>query len=114
MILHVSIIEGGSSGNCAGGKGKRRMGMGLTSLSRDPINGRKIRGKRNAVSSQAGCSGDSAPYHAPGIEKKEIFEDDLDREGFVNRMGKLALETRTKIYAWSLITNHVLCCAQHK
>jgi putative transposase len=49
-----------------------------------------------------------------GIEKKEIFEDALDREGFVNRMGKLALETRTKIYAWSLITNHVLCCAQHK
>jgi putative transposase len=49
-----------------------------------------------------------------GIEKKQIFDDDLDREGFVNRMGKLALETRTKIYAWSLITNHVLCCAQHK
>jgi putative transposase len=44
-----------------------------------------------------------------GIEKKQIFDDDLDREGFVNRMGKLALETRTKIYAWSFMTNHVLC-----
>jgi putative transposase len=44
-----------------------------------------------------------------GIEKKQIFDDDLDREGFVNRMGKLALETRTKIYAWSFMINHVLC-----
>ena len=44
-----------------------------------------------------------------GIEKKQIFDDDLDREGFVNRMGKLALESRTKIYAWSLMTNHFLC-----
>jgi len=31
-----------------------------------------------------------------GIEKKQIFDDDLDREGFVNRMWKLALETRGK------------------
>ncbi len=41
-----------------------------------------------------------------GIEKRQIFDDDLDRETFVNRMGQLALETGTKIYAWSLMTNH--------
>jgi len=41
-----------------------------------------------------------------GIEKKRIFDDDLDREEFVSRMGKLALETKTKIYAWSLLNNH--------
>jgi REP element-mobilizing transposase RayT len=41
-----------------------------------------------------------------GIEKRQIFDDDLDRETFVNRMGQLALETKTKIYAWSLMTNH--------
>jgi len=41
-----------------------------------------------------------------GIEKKPIFADDLDREGFICRMGKLALETGTKIYAFSLMTNH--------
>ena len=41
-----------------------------------------------------------------GIEKRQIFDDNLDRETFVNRMGQLALETKTKIYAWSLLTNH--------
>jgi REP element-mobilizing transposase RayT len=41
-----------------------------------------------------------------GIEKKPIFDDDLDREAFVKRMGDLILETGTKIYAWSLMTNH--------
>jgi putative transposase len=41
-----------------------------------------------------------------GIEKRQIFDDDLDREAFINRMGHLALETGTKIYAWSLMKNH--------
>jgi putative transposase len=41
-----------------------------------------------------------------GIEKRKIFDDDPDRETFVSRMGQLALETKTKIYAWSLLTNH--------
>jgi REP element-mobilizing transposase RayT len=41
-----------------------------------------------------------------GIEKRRIFGDDLDRENLVSRMGQLALETKTKIYAWSLLTNH--------
>ena len=40
------------------------------------------------------------------IEKRHIFGDDLDRENLVNRMVQLALETKTKIYAWSLLTNH--------
>ncbi len=41
-----------------------------------------------------------------GIERKPIFDDDLDREEFVRRMGNLSLETQTKIYAWSLLANH--------
>lgn len=41
-----------------------------------------------------------------GIERRQIFDDDLDRGTFVDRLGQLALETRTKIYAWSLMTNH--------
>ena len=41
-----------------------------------------------------------------GIEKRQIFDDDLDREMFVKRMGQLAVETKTKIYAWSLLANH--------
>jgi REP-associated tyrosine transposase len=42
-----------------------------------------------------------------GIEKRQILDDNLDRETFVNRMGQLALETKTTIYPWSLITNNV-------
>jgi REP element-mobilizing transposase RayT len=41
-----------------------------------------------------------------GIEKRKLFDDDLDRETFVKRMGQLAIETKTRIYAWSLLTNH--------
>lgn len=42
-----------------------------------------------------------------GIEKTPIFVDDLDRKGFVTRMGQVAMETGMRIYAWSLMTNHV-------
>jgi REP element-mobilizing transposase RayT len=41
-----------------------------------------------------------------GIEKRFIVVDDDDRENFVVRMGDLALETGTSIYAWALMTNH--------
>ena len=34
-----------------------------------------------------------------GIEKRQIFDDDLERESFVNCMAQLAVETKTKIYA---------------
>lgn len=41
-----------------------------------------------------------------GIEKKSIFDDDLDPKRFIGRIGKLATERKTKIHAWSLMTNH--------
>lgn len=41
-----------------------------------------------------------------GIEKKPIIIDDADRADFVRRMGQIALETKTPIYAWALMTNH--------
>jgi REP element-mobilizing transposase RayT len=41
-----------------------------------------------------------------GIEKKEIVSDKYDKADFVKRMGELAQETGTSIYAWSLMTNH--------
>jgi hypothetical protein len=41
-----------------------------------------------------------------GIERKEIVKDDYDRQNFVYRKGTIALETRTLIYAWTLMTNH--------
>jgi len=42
-----------------------------------------------------------------GIEQRSIFSDQRDRKNFITRMGELALETDTKIYAWSLMPNHV-------
>lgn len=41
-----------------------------------------------------------------GIEKRRIVDDGKDRENFVKRMGVIALESTTTIYAWALMTNH--------
>lgn len=41
-----------------------------------------------------------------GIEKREIVSDDHDRDTFIARLGKTALETDTGIYAWALMNNH--------
>ncbi len=41
-----------------------------------------------------------------GIEKKPIVKDDADRGDFVSRLGRLALETRTSVFAWALMHNH--------
>ena len=41
-----------------------------------------------------------------GIEKRRIFDDDEDKQGFLSRLDGLVTETGTRIYAWSLMTNH--------
>jgi REP element-mobilizing transposase RayT len=41
-----------------------------------------------------------------GINKRRIVDDIADRKNFVKRMGELAAETKTTIYAWALMTNH--------
>jgi REP element-mobilizing transposase RayT len=41
-----------------------------------------------------------------GIEKGRIVKDDEDRARFVSRMGTLAKQTGTAIYAWALLSNH--------
>ena len=41
-----------------------------------------------------------------GIERRQIFKDDTDRDNFVKRLGKILLETKTPCYAWALIPNH--------
>jgi REP element-mobilizing transposase RayT len=41
-----------------------------------------------------------------GIERREIVDSDKDREDFATRMGSIALDTETSIYAWALMTNH--------
>jgi len=41
-----------------------------------------------------------------GIEKRPIVDDPKDRKDFVSRMGHIASETDTMIYAWALMPNH--------
>ncbi len=41
-----------------------------------------------------------------GIEKKPIADDDVDRNNFVERMGRLSQELETPVYARVLMTNH--------
>ena len=50
-----------------------------------------------------------------GIEKRPIVNDETDRKDFVRRLGVLAEETQTPIYAWALMSNHVhiLLCSGH-
>ncbi len=57
---------------------------------------------------QARIDAPGAVHHiiSRGIERSDIFRDDQDRFVFLNRLGKLLLETRTNCYAWSLIPNH--------
>jgi putative transposase len=41
-----------------------------------------------------------------GIEQRNIVDDRKDRQDFVSRMGAIASDTKTAIYAWALMTNH--------
>ncbi len=41
-----------------------------------------------------------------GIERGRIFNDDEDREFFIDRLGLILGETKTACYAWALIPNH--------
>ena len=41
-----------------------------------------------------------------GIEHRRIVNDDQDRNNFISRLGELAKETDTAVYAWALLRNH--------
>ena len=43
---------------------------------------------------------------ARGIERRQIFESDADRDNFLARLGGILKETETGCYAWALIPNH--------
>lgn len=40
------------------------------------------------------------------IEKRDIFDEDQDRNYFVERLNTLLRETGVKCYAWALMPNH--------
>jgi len=42
-----------------------------------------------------------------GIERRDIFITDVDRQDFVRRLSALLQETKTICYAWVLLDNHV-------
>jgi REP element-mobilizing transposase RayT len=44
---------------------------------------------------------------ARGVERREIFRDDLDRESFLSRIDRLCLQTPVLILAWVLMPNHI-------
>lgn len=44
---------------------------------------------------------------ARGIEGREIFRDEKDREGFLARLTELVGPGRCRVYAWALMSNHV-------
>lgn len=41
-----------------------------------------------------------------GIEQRDIFNDDHDRQLFVDRFSSLLSETSVRCYAWALLSNH--------
>lgn len=66
-------------------------------------------GRRLPIPRQARLDAPGTLHHVMvrGIEKRKIFEDEHDRSAFVSRMGGLASEGKTAIYAWALMPNHV-------
>jgi putative transposase len=47
------------------------------------------------------------------VQSGELIDDEQDRSDFVRRLGSLAVETQTAIYAWALVSNHahLLVCS---
>ena len=43
---------------------------------------------------------------ARGIDRKKIFDDDADRDFFIERLGIIIQQSQTQCYAWALIPNH--------
>ncbi|MFZ3208207.1 MAG: transposase, partial [Geobacteraceae bacterium] len=41
-----------------------------------------------------------------GIDRSDIFQDDDDRNCFVERLSSLLVKTGTDCFAWALIPNH--------
>ena len=41
-----------------------------------------------------------------GIERRDIFSDDEDRDDFLRRLSVLIAETNTSCFAWALMSNH--------
>ena len=86
--------------------GKRgEIGTLLTSWTNSDM-GEPEEGQSTAMPRQARLDSPGTLHHVMirGIEKRRIVDDDTDRGDFVGRLGNLAKETGTPIYAWALMT----------
>ena len=43
---------------------------------------------------------------ARGIARKKVFDDNSDRDFFIDRFGSILSDTSTQCFAWALIPNH--------
>ncbi|MBW2635955.1 MAG: transposase, partial [Deltaproteobacteria bacterium] len=43
---------------------------------------------------------------ARGIARRKVFDDNADRDFFVDRLGLILTDTNTQCFAWALIPNH--------
>ena len=41
-----------------------------------------------------------------GIERRKIFQDDTDRDNFLDRLGDILTDSSTACYAWAVLPNH--------
>ena len=57
---------------------------------------------------QARIDAPGALHHiiARGIERRKIFYDEKDRDDFLQRLGEIETQSKTRCYAWALIPNH--------
>ena len=42
-----------------------------------------------------------------GIERRNIFFDDMDRDNFLTRLSVILSDTQIQCFAWAMIPNHV-------
>jgi len=56
-----------------------------------------------------------APHHIMirVINKADIFIDDQERGIFLQRLARNISEAKCSMYAWTLMSNHILCDAPH-
>jgi REP element-mobilizing transposase RayT len=43
---------------------------------------------------------------ARGVERQKIFQDDHDRNNFLDRLGDILTKIKTRCYSWAVIPNH--------
>jgi putative transposase len=59
-----------------------------------------------ATAGPHGCTRSSSSYHHPG-HRRQIFQDDKDRESFLDPLEEILTDMSTSCYAWALIPNHI-------